>query len=167
MILFKFEDIWILVLCKIGYILKVSSTFFNNLFLQKAKRRKALLLNIQIRHFAVQGASQPWIYYQPRWEEINLVLLGYAGIYNCSLGSKSKPLCTGAETTCLAELISPTRLSKLLYLFATCPNLLAVILLFLNIVQRLLWLCALVFSSTSMVVCLKRPNTSNEVSLSC
>ena len=82
-------------------------------------------------------------------------------------GSKSKPLCTGAETTCLAELISPTRLSKLLYLFATCPNLLAVILLFLNIVQRLLWLCALVFSSTSMVVCLKRPNTSNEVSLSC
>ena len=55
MISFKLEDIWILVLCKIGHILKVISTFFNNIFIQKAKRRKALLLNIQIRHFVGQG----------------------------------------------------------------------------------------------------------------
>ena len=78
-----------------------------------------------------------------------------------------KPLSICAVTTCLDGLICLTRLSKLLCLLTTCPNLLAVILLFLNIVQRLLWLCALVFSSTSMAACLERLNTSNEVSLSC
>ena len=165
MISFKLEDIWILVLCKIGHILKVSSTFFNNLFFQKEKGLAPQHSNQTLCGSGVH--PNHGFITSPDGKRLTWFCLAMLAYIIAAWGSKSKPLCRGAETTCLAELISPTKLSKLLYLFATCPNLLAVILLFLNIIQRLLWLCALVFSSTSEVVCLKRPNTSNEVSLSC